>query len=256
MQSTKSTIQYSQLNLETNPDVRDILIVLKKSPSLKWKIFHGIHTMLGGIFLIAGSSMYFAEIIRHYSMALTAGGCFFTIGSFFLLLADLQEWWYNRYGCCSSQRYRDVYEVSLDNQFQDSNSSIVDRSKRTATELNSFIAACGSACYVVGSALLIPIFEKYVTLGNWLILVGSVLIFLSSIWKIYRTENIFNDISSLIVNIFVGLGGVFYFLSIIYILGFTMNDFGMNLSATFCVTGGTSFLFASFFLQFRYYSRE
>src|SRR5438045_3261648 len=91
MQSPERTHQYSKVNLEDNSANQ-----FNKSPSLIWKIFHGTQAMLGGLFLIAASCMYFAEIIRRYSMALTVGGCFFSIGSFFLLLADLQEWWYNQ----------------------------------------------------------------------------------------------------------------------------------------------------------------
>ncbi len=222
---------------------------------------------------MAGSCMYFTVIIRHYAIASTAGGWLLSIGSFFLLLADLQEWWYNRIDCCFDRKYRDLYEIFYKNRFQHSCSSIVvGRLERTNIGTNSFMAACGSALYLAGSILLIPTFEKYVVLGDWLIIVGSTIIFLSAIWKIYRAghtnvadpydyrfhlENILNDISALGTDVFVAFGGVFYFLGAILSLpSFNTNDFRMNLSAAFCVAGGTSFFLASIFLQSRYYCKE
>ncbi len=228
--------------------------------------------MLGGLCLIAGSCMYFTIIIRHYAMASTAGGWLLSIGSFFLLLTDLQEWWHNRIGCCFDRKYRDVYEIFHKNRFQHSRSSIVVRLERTNIGTNSFMAACGSALYLAGSILLIPTFEKYVVLGDWLIIVGSTIIFLSAIWKIYRAGhinvadpydhrfrlgNILNDISALSIDVFVAFGGAFYFLGVILSLpNFNTNDFHMNLSAAFCVAGGTSFFLASIFLQYHYYCKE
>lgn len=229
--------------------------------------------MLGGLFLIAGSCMYFAEITRLYPIAPTAGGWFFSIGSFFLLLADLQEWWYNRIDCCCFDRkYRNEYERSENNRFKYTHSSIRNRLERTNLGINSFMAACGSAFYLVGSILLIPTFEKYAILGNWLIMIGSTIIFLSSIWKICRAahknamdpydssfhiENILNDISALIIDALAAFGGVFYFLGVMLLLpSFIMNDFRMNLSAALCVAGGASFFLASIFLHYRYHLKK
>jgi hypothetical protein len=232
---------------------------VNRSPSLKWRIFHGTHSMLGGLFLTSGSSMYFAELIRRYPIALTFGGWLLTIGSFFLLLADLQEWWYNR-------------RISNTSLRQHLHSSISNRLKRVEIRTNFFVAACGSALYVVGSFLLVPTFEKYVILGDWLIIAGSTIIFLSASWKICRAghinvidpydhrfllENITNDMSALIIDVFIGLGGIFYFLGVLLSLPkFSVDDFSINISAGLCVFGGISFFLASIFLQFQYYCKE
>ena len=229
--------------------------LLNRSPSLTWKIFHGTQFMLGGLGLICGSSMYFIEIVKHYPISLTAGGWLLSIGSFFLLLSDVQEWWYNRI-----------------NHSQQSYSSIKDRLKRRNIEINSFLSACGSALYVVGSILLIPTFEKHVIIGNWLIIIGSTSIFLSSIWKIcrngqinvtnpydhqFRLENLQNDLCNLMIDVLVAFGSLFYFFGVIILLVVVdKNNFHMNLSASLCVSGGISFFIASLFLQYRYYSKE
>ncbi|UJR20108.1 hypothetical protein I4U23_023242 [Adineta vaga] len=94
-------------------------------------------------------------------MAFIVGGWCFTFGSFFLLLADLQQWWHDRKGCCSTKTDRDDYELPEKNRSSYSQSLEVRRLKKAENGIHSFITACGSACYVVGSALLIPFFEKY-----------------------------------------------------------------------------------------------
>jgi hypothetical protein len=215
--------------------------------------------MLGGLLLTIGSSMYFAELTRRYPIALITGGWLLTIGSFFLLLANLQEWWYNR-------------KTSNKNLFQHSRSSISGRLKRVEIQTNLIMAACGSALYVVGSFLLIPTFEKYVILGDWLIIIGSTIICLSASKKICRTgrinvldsydqrllvANLINDMSTLIINIFVGLGSVFFSFGVLLSLPkFSVNDFRINISAVLCMFGGISFFLASIFLQYSYYCKK
>jgi hypothetical protein len=244
--------------------------ILSRPHSLIWRIFHGTHTMLGGICLIAGSCMYFTEIMRHYSMALDGGGWLFTIGSFFLLLADLQEWWYYRVGCGFDRKYQDAYEMSSKTLFQHSPSSLIDRLKRAEVGTNFFATVCGSALYLAGSILLIPTFEKYVVLGDWLIIIGSAMIFLSATWKIYRAShtnvtdphnhrfrlaNLLNDKITLGIDVSVGLGGVFFFFGVILSLPSLSKDDSIiiNTSAALCVVGGILFFIASLLLQFRYY---
>ncbi|CAF1345813.1 unnamed protein product [Adineta ricciae] len=206
--------------------------------------------MLGGLFLIGASCMYFAKVMQHFSLALTVGGWLFTIGSSFLLLADLQQWWYDR-------------KVS---------DSMKPRTVDRLTVAHSFITSCGSACYVTGSVLLIPYFEKHTHIGNRLIMIGSVVIFLSACWKIchngrrnhtnpygysFHCTNLINNLSSFCFNICNGLGGVFYFLGVYFAPSeYSANEFQTNISAIFCVTGGTFFFLASLFLQYQYYSTQ
>ncbi len=270
---------YSHLDFQNNlanENSNGVLIVGKihhnNIQSLIWKIFHGTHSMLGGLCLMGGSCMYFSEIVRRYSVSLTIGGWLFTMGSFFLLLADLQQWWYNRIGCCFDEKYRDVYELSNKNLFQQVRSLKLGQLGRTEIGIHSFVTACGSACYLAGSVLLIPTFEKYAVLGNWLIIAGSIIIFLCASWKIYRTgyinvanpydhqfrlSNIFNDTSTLSIDVCVGFGGVFYFFGVILSVSImNMTDSATNISAALCVVGGTFFFLASIFLQYRYYCRH
>lgn len=263
-----------------NQDNNEISIILKvpdenlliRSQSFIWKICHGTNYMLGGLFLIAGSCLCFPLMIRRYSIALTASGLFFSIGSFFLLFADLQEWWYNRIGCCCDEKYRNVYTKSKNNSFQCIDSSKRNRLQRIKIGINSFIGVCGSAFYLVGSILLIPIFDQYTVIGIYFIMIGSTIIFLSSIWKINRTvhintmdlydnsfrlKNLFNDILTLIIDILSGFGGIFYFIGVMLCLpDFIINDFRMNLSAFLCVCGGTCFFLASIFLHYRYHFKK
>ncbi|CAF3826252.1 unnamed protein product [Adineta steineri] len=254
-----------------NEDSNEILIThnnnnnnLEQFHSLKWKIFHGIYSMLGGICLICGSCMYFADIIRYSSMALTAGGWFLTAGSFFLLLADFQQWWYDRIDCYINNKSQ--------NLLQRSHSIKQNRLKNRKNAINSFLAACGSACYFIGSILLIPDFEKYANIGNKFIMIGSAIIFISASWKIYRNGsintanpsdrhfrliNIVNDIPALSTDICVGLGGAFYFFGVFFSPpNYDTNDFDINISAALCVTGGSFFFLASLFLQFQYYCKH
>lgn len=209
------------------------------------KLSHEISTMFGGIFLAAGSSMYFSSIIKQYSIAATAGGWFLSIGSLFLLLADLQEFILYRPSNCSSK----ICTMSIHDEFEESNSLVVLQLEQTNEHWKCLFSAFGSAFYVIGSVLLIPHFHRYITIGNWLIIIGSLVIMLSSIWKIFPKLR-----SDLLLNLSNGFGGLFYFLGILYILCVSpINDHRMNISATLCVIGGSCFFLSSFFLHYRYF---
>lgn len=189
--------------------------------------------MFGGICLIGGSSMYFPKVIQMFPLAHTIGGWLLSIGSSFLLIADIQEWFMKR------KSRRNEYKLVKKK-----------KCSRWTMEM-SLVSACGSANYVLGSILLIPVFEKYVLVGNYLILIGSSIIFVSSIIKIFR------NLSTLFVEIFSCFGALGYFSGVILLSPyFVINTYQLNLSAMLCVSGGFCFLIASLFLQYSYFFKQ
>ena len=239
MEMIQSTRRYNQLNLQENSS-----ILLRKSRSIQWKILHGIISMFGGIFLTGGSSMYFSYLIKRYSIALSLGGWFLSIGSFCLLLTDLQEYFSFR-----SSKDRNVETLAMNDQFEDSECLVIFPLEKRNERWKCLSSAFGSAFYLIGSILLIPFFHPYITTGNWLIIIGSILIFISSLWKIFPNGFHSKDRLGLITNIFIGLGGLFYLFGIIIL----MCGLNGNISASLCVMGGCSFILASLFLQYRYF---
>jgi len=193
--------------------------------SSTWKLIHGLNLMLGGLCLVGGSAMYFPKLIEIYDLAHSTGGWLLSIGSSFLLIGDIQEWINN------NRKYRLVSE-----QHQ----------SRCSMEIISLFSACGSANYVLGSILLIPNFDKYVLYGNYLILIGSTIIFISSIIKINRNHSM--------VDLFSCFGALGYFSGVTLLIPyFVINSFRLNLSASLCVFGGFCFFISSLFLQYSYF---
>jgi len=243
--------------------------VLERPQSFVWRLFHGIHYMIGGLTFVTGSCMYFPAVSNKYSPALTAGGWLFTVGSFFFLLADLQEWWYYRIGCAFDRRYRPSLESQANTLFRHPSNSFAGRYERAEVGINFFASACGSALYLAGSILFIPFFDKELVAGEWLFIVGSTFIYLSQAWKVYRAgctnpsdrfdqkfrlANYANDYPALGVDGFAGLGGVFYFIGTIFFLPqLNKTDADAVRSAILFVCGGTCFTLSGFFLQYRHH---
>jgi hypothetical protein len=243
--------------------------VLERPQSALWRLFHGTHYMIGGITFITGSCMYFPNVYNNYSSALSVGGWLFTIGSFFFLLADLQEWWYYRVGCCFDRKYRPALEFHSATLFPHRRDTLRGRYERAEVGINFFISACGSALYLAGSILFIPTFQDQLLLGEWFFIIGSTFIYVSQAWKVYRSactnvndrqdrrfrlSNLLNDISALGVDGFAGIGGVFYFFGTIFFLpSLNKNDSDAIRSAILFVCGGTCFTLSGFFLQYRHH---
>jgi hypothetical protein len=243
--------------------------ILERAQSTKWRLFHGTHYMIGGITFVSGSAMYFPAVFNANSSALSAGGWLFTIGSFFFLLADLQEWWYYRIGCAFDSQYRGQLESQASTLFKHSSNTIRGRYERAEVGVNFFMSACGSALYLAGSILFIPTFAKELLVGEWLFIIGSAFIYISQAWKVYRAacthptdrfnrqcrlSNLFNDIPALGVDGFAGIGGVFYFFGTIFFLPqFNQTDFEANRAAILFICGGTCFTLSGLFLQYRHH---
>ena len=142
--------------------------------------------MIGGLTFVTGSCMYFPHVYNKYSTALNIGGWLFTIGSFFFLLADLQEWWYYRVGCCCDHKYQAALESQNADRFRHSHNTLTGRYERAQVGMNFFMSACGSAFYLAGSILFIPTFKNELIEGEWFFIIGSALIYLSQTWKVFR----------------------------------------------------------------------
>ncbi|CAF1226904.1 unnamed protein product [Didymodactylos carnosus] len=244
--------------------------ILDRPQSLTWRFFHGTHYMLGGLFFICGSCMYFPTAIHNPNFrSLNVGGWLFTTGSFFFLLADLQEWYYYRIGCCFDKKYRSTYETVNADLFQHPKNSIRGVYERAVIGINFFMSACGSALYLAGSILFIEVFSKYLVVGEWLFIIGSAVIYISQGWKLYRSgctninnrhdqkftiSNLLNDKPALGVDFFAGAGGIFYFIgTILFLPQFNKTDSDEGLSAIIFVIGGTCFTLSGLFLQYRHY---
>ncbi|CAF1231849.1 unnamed protein product [Didymodactylos carnosus] len=245
--------------------------ILDRPQSLIWRIFHATHYMLGGLLFITGSCMYFPHVINLNFNSLNVGGWLFTIGSTFFLLADLQEWFYYRIGCCLDKTYRHAYELANQDLFHYPKSDLRGKYERAAIGLNFFMSACGSALYLAGSILFLQIFEKELVVGEWLFIVGSAVIYLSQVWKLYRSgctniddrhdqsftiKNILNDKPALGIDLFAGLGAIFYFIgTILFLPNFNTSPSGWTeeRSSWLFVAGGTCFTLSGLFLQYRHY---
>ena len=236
--------------------------VLERPQSHLWRLVHGTHYMIGGITFITGSCMYFPSVYNTYPSALSAGGWLFTVGSFFFLLADLQEWWYYRVGCCFDQKYRSAMELQNAHRFPHSSDTFQGRYERAEVGINFFFSACGSALYLAGSILFIPTFKDQLVLGEWLFIIGSSFIYISQAWKVYRSgctslqdrrfhfSNLLKDLPALGVDAFAGIGGIFYFFGTIFFLP-SLNKTNSDAirSAILFVCGGTCFTLSGFFLR-------
>ncbi len=259
------TSDNEEIRLLTNPNEN----VLERPQSPLWRLFHGTHYMIGGLTFITGSCMYFPSVYNKYSSAFNAGGWLFTIGSFFFLLADLQEWWYYRVGCCCDRKYRTSLEHENVPLFRNPPDTLRGRYERAEVGINFFISACGSALYLAGSILFIPKFKEELTVGEWLFIIGSTFIYVSQAWKVYRSactnisdrqdhrfrlSNFLNDLPALGVDGFAGIGGLFYFIgTILFLPSFNISSSDATRAAILFVCGGTCFTLSGFFLQYRHH---
>ncbi|CAF2688071.1 unnamed protein product [Rotaria sp. Silwood2] len=257
---TKRASSVDEINKSVFVDRRQLLV---------WRIFHGTHFLLGGLCFIAGSCMYFTTVYEPRPGALVAGGWLFTIGSLFFLLADLQEWSHYLKGywfCCL---HRKEYEDSNAGMFRHSRSSLLGLWERSEVGINVFVSVCGSIFYLIGSIFFIPALSDYLITGDWLFIVGSILIFLSQGWKVYRMSrtnpddqtdhsfrfvNLSRDIPAFFADAFTGFGGFFYCVgTILFLPRFNGNDSDENRASILFVLGGCSFTIGGFFLQYIYY---
>lgn len=246
-----------------NPDEK----VIGRPHSLIWRIIHNISFLIGGTTFIAGSCMYFAKIIVK-SWALNTGAALFIVGSFFFLVADIQDWWYHRVGCMCDWKYREDYEIQNGSAFGKRH-SLSGQWRRSQAALNVACSVLGSVCYLIGSVMFLPDLEDQLGIGEGFFIAGSAIIYLSQGWKVFRIgcinkhdlsdtrfrlKNLLDHLLVVFIDVSAGLGGFFYFIgTILFLPKFIETDFGLNRSAGLFLTGGFFFTLAGVLLVFHYF---
>lgn len=226
---------------------------------LQWRIIHAVSYLIGGLSFVAGSCFYL-PIMQNY----VYGSWLFTIGSAAFFYADIKEWWKNnRVGCMFDDDYRALFESEVGCSMSPQE-TVLGVFQRAETGLNYAFSAFGSFLYLIGSILFIPSLNS-ITLGTEVFIVGSIVIFLSQMWKLYRIgcndetngdskificENLMNDTPALGVDLNAGLGGFAYFIgSILFLPSFGQYE----VAANWFVFGGLLFSLSGMFLMYRYF---
>jgi len=231
--------------------------------SLTWRLVHSILYNIGGFTFLVGSICYFPK----YSNYLL-GGWLFTIGSAGFLMADLLEWYTNnRVGCFDNESLRKDFEEEV-GVHMESKDSCFGSYQRAENGMNFFFSAFGSTLYLIGSILFIPSLDEIV-LGTEVFIAGSIVIFLSQSWKIYRQgssneaepsnksfafTNYLADLPALFVDSFAGIGGFFYLIGSVYFLPeYDLDDEDTIRAAALFTVGGASFTFSALSIIYRYF---
>lgn len=232
--------------------------------SLFWRIQHNIPYLIGGVTFLIGSCVYLPDLANY-----ELGGWLFTIGSVGFLYADLSEWWKNnKVGCAFDADYRDDFEAQVGKDCEPANTTI-GRYQRAENGINFAYSAFGSFLYLVGSILFIPELGAIVV-GTIVFIPGSLVIFTSQMWKLYRAgcnpgdgaavkysersfvfSNLAHDWSGVQVDLHAGLGGLSYFIgSCMFLPG---SGATVTAAAVLFICGGTFFTISGLFMIYRYY---
>ena len=191
--------------------------------SLVWRLWHSINYMFGGIFFVLGSLCYYPQISSIVNGDVM-GGWLFTVGSANFLLADITEWNHFRFGCIGGNSNQPLRTVCT-------------KLKRAQFGINFFTSAIGSLLYLLGSIFFIPA-TNLLYQGEILFIVGSLIIFFSQLWKCVRTavineensesnsiwNNIKADFSGFNVDLWAGMGGLFYAIGTSMFMVVVTND--------------------------------
>lgn len=175
------------------------------------------------------------------TVAESVAGWLFTVGSFFFLVADLMEWNHYRPACLSSRLCGGTWNLGF----------------------NFLLSATGSLFYLLGSIYFIPSVAN-LFYGELYFIIGSAIIALSQAWKCYRTcttpptrpacANIKEDLLGFIVDLFAGLGGLFYLIgTAIYCKSPAPEDRYYVLAIVWWILGGAAFFISAMAMQKRYF---
>jgi hypothetical protein len=219
--------------------------------SLIWRLWHSINYIFGGIFFVLGSFCYYPEISTIVNGDVL-GGWLFTVGSANFLLADITEWNHFRFGCIGGNSNQPLRTVCT-------------KLKRAQFGINFFTSAIGSLLYLLGSIFFIPA-TNLLYQGEILFIVGSLVIFFSQLWKCVRTavtnegnneknsmlNNIKADFSGFNIDLWAGMGGLFYAIGT-YVFKNTITSDDLLNAVNLFVIGGSCFFLSGVFMQYRYY---
>lgn len=182
------------------------------------------------------------------------------------MIADLNEWWKNnRVGCFHYADYEESYESEVGRKHFGDKNSPNGRYKRSENGRNFLFSAFGSFLYLVGSILFIPSLNCIVY-GTIVFIPGSLVIFLSQSWKLYRSacwrdfnpddksfdvSNWKQDASGFLVDLNAGLGGFFYMIGSILFLPQVALYYA---AACWFILGGTAFSISGVCMWYRYFA--
>lgn len=163
--------------------------------------------------------------------------------------------------------FRDDFEKQL-GYYYGSSDSCWGQYLRKENGVNFAFSAFGSLLYLIGSILFIPC-TNAIVMGTYVFIYGSLAIFLSQTWKVYRqglndgndpSKRIFNlsnytlDLPALGVDSFAGLGGLAYMIGSIYFLPqFDTSEAVTVIAVVWFTIGGSLFTLSGLFLLYRYF---
>jgi hypothetical protein len=236
--------------------------------SFIWRVNHTIPYLIGGVTFLVGSFQYLPSVADY-----VLGGWLFTIGSVGFLYADLNEWWHNnRVGCAFDAEYRNDFEQNV-GKYLDPPSSMSGKYQRAENGINFMFSAIGSLLYLIGSILFIPSLDAIV-LGTEVFIPGSLVIFFSQMWKLYRAgctiptcdaeefvergfslqKLLSDDLPAVGVDLCAGLGGFAYFVgSCLFLPSVAITDTDVIIATVWFLLGGTFFTLSGICLAYRYF---
>lgn len=221
--------------------------------SFAWRITHFIPYIIGGTTFLVGSLCYFTE--GELAGEFQLGGWLFTIGSVGFLFADIFEWYQNnRVGCIDSSEERQDWERVYGESGSKARSlfALLGLPARPENAVNFSYSALGSLFYLLGSICFIPQLDA-ILLGTEIFIVGSVIIFTSQSWKLYRYESFSTDWPATQVDFWAGIGGLAYCIgSIQFLPAYDHTDADTNNAALWFTTGGTAFTLSGIAIFYRY----
>ena len=194
----------------------------EQSQSTYWRAFHSMSFVTGGVSFIIGTALLFPSPSTYLLSLLSA--IIYTIGSVGFLAVDIQEFF----------------------TFTDDN----------LLRLNISISATGSLAYVIGSLGYIPSIESdYPLLGIVGFIIGSLLIFCSQLWKLYRIGWPFKNKDTLTASLVEGgacLGGLFFLIGSVLVELIPNNDATLWVLVLWLI-GSISFTIGGFSLSYRHF---
>jgi hypothetical protein len=246
---------------ENTPLIRSSNKKYPASLSLTWRLSHWVNYIIGGVTFAYGSYQYFPGV-SNYEL----GGWLFTIGSTGFAIADSLEWWTNnRVGCFHYEIFEESYESIATSNFAPKG-TLIGTLQRAENGVNFFFSLFGSTLYLIGSIMFIPELDEIVS-GTIVFIVGSLFIFFSQSWKLWRVirveglsfnlSNLLEDLPGTFVDLFAGLGGFAYFVgSVIFLPQYDTSDSETYIAALWFQLGGLLFLLSGIALAVRYFATE